>query len=621
MMRGFCIRFLSLATFTVLPAVACTDRTPLLPGDERPMQAIQLALSLGSLSPETKMDVSRFTEMGMDPAFRGLADIRVIPFEKSGLVEEEDSPLSEPAALPGIPADSLLAGSYARFYPKDAVALPLGTGAALLYGRPVSLSTEGGDAATRHLNGSLIEEGLEGMDYRSTVSLIHFSPKPIHEGETYPEAQVLRSILDQIVLGAPFQIDYYSSNNEKLGTYSLQWNADLEDDTLRSYYRALVNDGKLMGGSGRSVITLIQALYEKLSEYNNALTDQYGISNGDANIYFYNADGTYLTKGQLYNGLRDSLMARIRQCEYLKLEGNVPVFKDTALLNYPQSKGLPEGCAMLRFTSQAFVIPTVDGVDNMAPMSAFCYPPALYYYANTTLLTSSSENGYAQDAASAADWAEILDHYRFGRSVSRDSKAVAFTSPLQYAVAMLDVNVRAANSELADNDGNDATMVTVGGESFPVTGIIVGGQYRQAFDFTPDGETQYFAYDNLLSGIYLTTGESPAHFRTLALQTVAYEDVYFCLEFQNNSQAAFYGVDGKIASGQKFYMVGKMSLPDHPSHTAVLIQDHITYLSCTVSSLQAAYTAIPDLGSPDFTLGIQAQVNWEFSTPLTVILE
>ena len=635
MMRVFPIRLFSLAVLTVLPLMACTEREPSPLDQKVQMKPVQMALSLGTLPSGTKMDVTEFTEMGIEPGFRGLADIRVIPFEKTEPVEGEDHPISEPEALPGISSQmdevaydegvfhtGLLVGSHAHFYSKDVVSLPLGTGAALLYGRPVMLPTDEGTAATKHLNGSLLEEGLEDLDYRFPASVIHFSPDPIYEGGTYPEAVVLRSIMDGIVLGDPFQIDYYSQGGaEKLGTLTVQWDAESGDDQLRGYYASVVNGGSLMGGSGRMVLSLIQTLYAALSSYESTDGTQYGITIGANTVYLYNSDGSPLRVSQICNGLSDRILGRIEQCDYLELVNGVPVFKDSALTNYPKSRGLPEGSTMLRYTPSGFVIPTVDGVDNMAPMSAFCYPPALYYYSNSTLLSSPSDDVYLRYTSSAGDWDTILDNYRFGRSVSRDSKSVAFTSPLQYAVGMLDVNVRATAAELSDNDGDAETNVVVGETSFPVTGIIVGGQYRQAYDFTPDGDMQYFVYDNLLEGIYLTTTETPVSFRTLVLQSVAYEDVYFCLELQNESGNSFYGLDGKIEKGQKFYLTGKMTMPDNPSHTSAIVQDHITYLSCTVSSLQAARVTIPDLGMPQFSLGVQAQVNWEMSAPITVILD
>ena len=138
MMRLFRIRSFSLAVLMVLPVVACTNREPVLSEEEVQMKPVQMALSLGTLPSGTKMDVEEFTEMGIEPTFRGIADIRVIPFEKTTPVEGEDHPIAEPQALPGISSQmdevaysegvfhtGLIVGSNAHFYPEDAVSLPL----------------------------------------------------------------------------------------------------------------------------------------------------------------------------------------------------------------------------------------------------------------------------------------------------------------------------------------------------------------------------------------------------------------------------------------------------------------------------------------------------------------
>ena len=53
----------------------------------------------------------------------------------------------------------------------------------------------------------------------------------------------------------------------------------------------------------------------------------------------------------------------------------------------------------------------------------------------------------------------------------------------------------------------------------------------------------------------------------------------------------------------------------------VFVQDHITTLSCTIYSLAGAYNAVPNLGIPQLVIGVQTQVNWEMSSPTTVIFE
>ena len=109
--------------------------------------------------------------------------------------------------------------------------------------------------------------------------------------------------------------------------------------------------------------------------------------------------------------------------------------------------------------------------------------------------------------------------------------------------------------------------------------------------------------------------------------------VNVCLEFLNNGEE-FYGKDGLIKKGQKFYLVGKLdpqagnsdnlSFSDptvfYPSSKRrVFIQDHITKARFTINagnatvagSLGKAYSTIPDLRMTNKELGLSVSLKWE----------
>ena len=106
-------------------------------------------------------------------------------------------------------------------------------------------------------------------------------------------------------------------------------------------------------------------------------------------------------------------------------------------------------------------------------------------------------------------------------------------------------------------------------------------------------------------------------------------DVYFTLEFRNDTGETFFGADGRVLPGRKFYMVGKLELPRDASDrkvgdetlNSVFVKDHYTTVTCTINSLAGAYNAIPDLGKAQLVVGIQTKVNWTLSTPTTLLLE
>ena len=100
--------------------------------------------------------------------------------------------------------------------------------------------------------------------------------------------------------------------------------------------------------------------------------------------------------------------------------------------------------------------------------------------------------------------------------------------------------VQAKTTKLKDSDGTD---ITVGATSFPLTGIIVGGQRRVGFDYKPlnSADAQSLVYDSQVkkdnnSSAYLlsTAPTATDAVHTLLLQSLDGEDETIILEFENN---------------------------------------------------------------------------------------
>ena len=98
------------------------------------------------------------------------------------------------------------------------------------------------------------------------------------------------------------------------------------------------------------------------------------------------------------------------------------------------------------------------------------------------------------------------------------------------------------------------------------------------------------------------------------------------LEFVNNSDTDFKGVDGMIYKGTKFYLVGSVK-PQPVEANAddykkrVFTQDYTTTLSMTVQSLAKAYRVLPNLLQPRLEIGVQLTTQWVQAEPQNVILE
>ena len=333
------------------------------------------------------------------------------------------------------------------------------------------------------------------------------------------------------------------------------------------------------------------------------------------------------TYAVLYNGLCNEILRRFHDLED---RGLIIVHSDDTvtfnsernpdLYAYPVSMGLPAGSAVLRWNGLRFVVVS-EGLDGIAAMDNYCYMPPLYYFANTQLSTSGDNDIYKTYTSEMTDWSQLLGQYRQGSVVRASTRAVALNEPLQFATGLLVATVRASSPYLPDGDDDPRTNCSVSGTHFPITGILLGGQYKQSFDFTPDTSgSEYYLYDNMISGVYLTATQS-APFRTLVLPTPEDQDIYFFLELRNDSGATFTGAEGLIRPGHYFYLAGKLEKSDNPDFPQVFMQDHYTSVNCQVSSLENAHVAVPEMGTAQLVVGVQTATNWTMAASSYVVLD
>lgn len=649
----------------LLPAglVSCQKKDVLADNHESSAQvAVDFSLSVGRTATGTKADTGVLSELGETPVFRGMGGLRVVPFATTVPILENSAGLSWAWRLPSIQGSTtdaayssennayfpgIVNGNNAHLFSNKEVCFPSGTASVLIYGWAKTenpSNPEATEVEKKHLNGSLIPRGFDSVS--PTAASFSFEPELMLEarqdanGHSLPpvEAEIIATALNAVIMGNPYETDAYyvpdPANPSLLKEVkaSMPWNGDIGDPQLRACYLEMVSDGLLMSGSGASIEALLTDLYQKL--------DTYQIIQTSSNPYeqliggeLYElkkqvGENTYTTllQADMYDGVREMVLDRIRDCELLTVSSSGQVaFRSASVSRYPESRGLPSGSAAIRWTSTGYVVPLEDGLDGIAPISHYCYPPALYYYSQSDIKTSNDEavrSAYNKDN----DWADILAQYP-GSVVTSATCSVALKDAMQYAVGMLRLRVKAKSAQLLDGSGIKLIDITAG--AFPVKGIILGGQYVQHYDFTPEtgeGSQQYYLYDNLISGISLGTELSPA-FCTLSLQTPEGEEVYFTLELENNYGEDIYGAEGRIPPGHRFYLVGKLDVP--PDNDAlvnplglksVIVKDHYTVADCVIPSFKEAHNAIPDLGIPQLSLGVEANVNWILSTPSTLIL-
>lgn len=296
---------------------------------------------------------------------------------------------------------------------------------------------------------------------------------------------------------------------------------------------------------------------------------------------------------------------------------------------YPANINLPDGAAVVQWNNSAGddskgafepVLQTTTQA-NINSLNRFVYPAALWYYANSRIKTSSSNqlDNYSQS------WDEVLAlHETDNAVVSGGEVSIAVKEPLQYAVGCLELELDAATT-IAQRD------------KYQLTGVFISSQYPQHFDFTPDATgTECIIYDKTIpEGFTMAspgTGENAKKNYTLVFQTPDSKDVRIALEFQNNG-ADFDGIEtmdldghllkSTIYTGTKFYLVGtiKLQSPTTDDYTKrVFTKHYITHATVKIKDLSQAHPYLPDLLDPRLEVGIVVEPKWIPADPTNVPL-
>jgi hypothetical protein len=101
--------------------------------------------------------------------------------------------------------------------------------------------------------------------------------------------------------------------------------------------------------------------------------------------------------------------------------------------------------------------------------------------------------------------------------------------------------------------------------------------------------------------------------------------INIAIELQNNSGKDFYGIDGLVPNGGKFYLVANLDMTNKTlegvSKPHVFMQDYTTTANLTIKSLKNAYVTIPDLRSTRLQLGLSVDLAWQAGLTFDVTIE
>lgn len=507
-----------------------------------------------------------------DVVFRGMSNIRLVPFKLGSDPSSVTEPLtgSESLYYNAIELGAIGSSdlkSTAKYKVYNDVELPIGVNAFLFYGEATDKSSDASDKT----NGALVPSySTQGLEAGKTLANVHFDLKGILVGDDYRTTQTgLLAILDGIA----------KTDGWKDAT-----------GTLQPYYTSFTG---MKAGSANNILLAVQDLYNAVK--GDVLTDE--------------------------NGLKAKIATKIE--EYFTPSGSsVPytlIYKTTSLAQYPAGIGLPDGAVQVAWNTDRFEYTSNVNYDggttmNVSGLDKYVYPASLYYWDNTSLKTSTElESGNY----GSKDWSTIINTLYSGWAVTASTQSVALAKAINYAVGRLDVYAAFAAGEIYDANPSGQQPVRIPDDGFTLTGVLIGGQKNVGWNFTPlesDG-TEKTIYDAAVdagaAGTEGVTRTSGLKNRTLVLETAGKggEKVNFALEFTNNSSQAFYGKDGLVPVGGKFYLVGQLNADG--SHAKVFEKDHYTKATVTINSLKNAYNCIPDLRSPKLELGLSVDLKWE----------
>lgn len=533
--------------------------------------AVAFAVNNHNNTASSRMSSAVVQEEGQ--LYRGIEMRKIIPFAVKGKITSTDMPKVFQVVGNGEkPVDAR------AYYYYDKCSLMQGVASFLSYGRAPQVTPE-----NKAANGSIVE-----------TFPVDMAPKDIRFS--------LESISPKVADDVAISLANYMTQIATAKGNEIAWK-DAPSNALKVMYLNFVNlteaesSGNIIAGSSANIKAYTQALRGLLVSL--TLTDPADIA------------------------IRTAIIAQI--------DANADKLDPTGDWgNFPASIGLPDGAAAVRWDGEKFVaevsntsLADINGIDR------FAYPAELYYYGNSRIKTSNIDN--RKSSYIDQDWSDVLADYEYDNSaVGPNTQAVAIIEPLQYAVANLQITLKQTEYNLEDAKG---TNVVVGTNKFPLTGIIVGGQMPVGFDFKPttsypvysEADIKYI-YDNQLPELYLSSeADATLLTNTLVLQTYDNKKVPVALEFINNSNKDFVGVDGIVYIGTKFYLVAEIDPsefsedPRTEIRDRVFTQDYTTTLNMKVTGLAKAYNVVPNLLSPRLELGIELVTKWVSTTPEEVI--
>lgn len=475
------------------------------------------------------------------------------------------------------------------------IAIPVGTTNMVLYTRASKENSTSSNPKTKFQAGSLTNPYTTFTDEaKPTLSELKFNLETIHSANDFTATQG-SAILNKL--------NAIAQTSASVGGETIEWSKINETSTgtpeereiLKKLYTNFVS---LTAGSENSVKRAIEDLKAAVE------TQQLG-------------DFRELTQA---------------------IKDNCTTSDLNSSFGFPRNIYLPDGAAVLSFNSDSKtftykeITAGVPTGGNLVDHKTITYPSELAYFVSSPVGTSSTKDKLA-DLPDYNAWLNNTETWtEYGNVVKSNTTLVVLKEPVQYGVACLESKIKCDKPSLEDNakqiiKSTANNFLTVPEAGITVTGILVGGQPQGVeWNFEPasDAKFDHTIYDqDMNTGIAAKTSDSAPNY-TLVLDNknststnAEQSKVYVTVELENN-MGDFYGAEGLIPAGSRFYLVGVLdpkattaTKPSGETIDRVFVKDHTTFANFTIKDLKKAYNHIPDMRTSKINVGLAVDLSWQ----------
>lgn len=548
------------------------------------------------------------TRMSADAAqqnsnFRGISNMKLLPF-----AEEPDAGKTSTSLINlGVNTNAFESDgtSQGRYIYRD-VQIPIGTKYFIFYGKATGTETTTTDP-NKLFDKGYLSNNLSGP--KVSLNNTNFALQKINGTLNLSTAEGTTTGKYDKVLKA---LQDVTDTKVIVGATTIEWNnitstaADMKLDHAKKLWDAF---STLKAGSANSVRMTLKHL--KSSAGVSALGTEAATADGD--------------------GLLKTLVKNIDEALTTLGTDN----------NFPADLNLPDGAVGVTYASGKWQYNNPAYMDGASINYAkITYPASLdYFVSSPAKAKKDASTGLTDPMWPAQDeWTkdETGIWTGWGDEVKNTTRTIALEKAIQYGVANLELTINAKTNTLSDNaiakGGQVADQtVDVTDNKLVMTGVLIGGQPTQVeWNYEPKTGTTFdlTIYDKKMNGATAPaeginvpvkpTASTPNYTLVLDNNKATTKAIYVAVELVNNTGIDFYGADGMIPAGGKFYLIGKLNPEAATGVTGkddnvnrVFLKDYTTKANLTINDLKNAYNVIPDLRSTAISVGLAVNLEWQ----------